>query len=157
MGGLGNLQPPEVVLLPGGSGVVVPGVPPQLGLHPGRQLQRVEGLCDVVVRPQGQTGDLVHILYPGGEHDDGKQVVLPDPLAQGKAVHVGEHDVQDSQIGRILLHMGQSRGRRPEFMDGKALIGQVDLHQVGNGPLVVHHQDLLGHTGIPSEKLVKAV
>ena len=36
------------------------GIAVEMGLHPGYQLGGVEGLCDVVVRPQAQPPDLVH-------------------------------------------------------------------------------------------------
>ena len=38
------------------------GVPPQLALYPGDDLQGVEGLGDVVVRPDVQAQDLVGVL-----------------------------------------------------------------------------------------------
>ena len=143
MGWFGNLKPPEVVLLGitplSGGGGVVAGVPPQLSFHPGHQLQGVEWLCEVVVRPQGQPHDLVHVLHLGGEHEDGEQVVLPDLLAQGEPVHVREHHVQNGQVQVGALHTGEGLLSGIKLVDGVALVFQADLHQVGDGRLVVYH------------------
>ena len=96
--------------------LVVPGVPPELGLDPGHQLQRIEGLGEVVVRPQGQPHDLVHVLHPGSEHQDGEQVRLPDLLAQSEAVHIREHHIQDGQVKRRGGHTGQGVPRAAELV-----------------------------------------
>ena len=156
MGGLGDLQAPEIVLcdflgcrLPG----VVPGVAPQLGLHPGHQFQRVEGFGDVVISPQGQPHDLVHILYTCRQHDNGKQVVLPDALAEGEPVHVRQHHIQDRQIKVLPLDAVQSVRAVVEFVDRVSLVFQIDLHQVRDGGLIVYYQNLSVHDKNLPQKL----
>ena len=76
-----------------GSFPVVAFVPPQLGFHPGHQLQGEEGLGDVVVRPQGQAVDFVQLLPFGGEHDHRVLVPFPDAPAQLKAADFRQHHV----------------------------------------------------------------
>ena len=127
---------------------VVPGGPAQLALDPGHQFQRVEGFGDVIVRPQREPGDLVHILAPGGEHQDGEQMPLPDALAQREAVHVGQHHIQDRQVGRVGLHGGQRRLRRGKGLHREALGLQVDGHQLRDLLFIIHYQHL-GHRCSP--------
>ena len=86
---------------------VVLGKTAQLRLDPGDELQGPEGLRHIVVRAQGEPGDLVDLLILGGEHDDGKILVFPDFLADGKAAHVRQHHIQDGQVRRLLLQPGQ--------------------------------------------------
>ncbi len=61
------------VLLQGGQ---VLGIPAQMGIDPGQELQRREGLGHVVVRPHVQAHDLVYLFGLGGEHDDGELIFL---------------------------------------------------------------------------------
>ena len=129
--GFGDLQAPDVVLLGDRlrpAARVVAGVAAQLGLDPGHQLQGVEGLCDIVVRPQGEAGDLVHVLHLGGQHENGKEMLLPDLLAKRESVHIGEHHVQNGQIRPLPRHAGQGLPAGAAFVDRVALILQIDLH-----------------------------
>ena len=136
-------QPGKVDDVPDvGLGLVVPGGPPELGLDPGHQLQRIEGLGHIVVGPDGQAGDLVQVLHLGGEHDHREMVPLPDPPAEGEAVHAGHHHVQDCQVQRRFPDAGQRLPAVVELIDGVALVGQIQLHQVGDLLFVVHDQDV---------------
>ena len=123
----------------GARGGIVAQVASQLGFHPGHQFQGIEGFCEVIVRPQGQAGDLVHVLHLGREHQDGEQMLLPDPAAQGEPVDIREHDVQNGKVQMGAGHAVQGFLSGVEFVDGEALVPEIDLHQVGNGGFVVHH------------------
>ncbi len=76
-------------------------------------------------------------------------MLFPDAAAQGKAVQVGEHHIQDGQIRGRGVHGRQGVCGVVEFVDGEALALEVDLHQIGDGGFVVHHKDALGHGGAP--------
>ena len=133
-GKAGYLQ--DVILL---QARVVPFVPAQLGLHPGHQLQRQEGLGYIVVRAHGKAGNLVRLLPLGRQHDDGVVVALPDPAADVQAACPGQHDVQDSKVWPLLFHDVHGLGPVIAFDDLVALVLQVQGHQVRNLLLVVRH------------------
>ena len=79
------------------------------GVYAGGQLRRGKGLGDIVVGAGHETGDLVHLLRAGGEHDDTDGGVGgADAAADLEAVDTGEHDVQqrDADI-RMLLQLLQ--------------------------------------------------
>ena len=124
--------------------LVVPGGPAQLGLDPRHHLQRAEGLGDVVVGPDGQAGDLIQLLHLGGQHDHRKPVALPDAPADGEAVHVGQHHVQQRQIDFFRLQGLERVQPRVAGVHRESLVGQVQLHQIGDFLLVVHHQYVHG-------------
>ena len=147
----GNAQSPDVqpVRLAGAGGVVAQ-IAPQLGLDPGHQFQRVERLGDVVVRAEGEAGYFVHILHPCGEHDDGKKVLLADPAAERKAVHVRQHYVQNGQVRLVRFKAGQRFGGSAADEHPAALVLEIHRHQVGNFLFVVHHQDGLVHSALSS-------
>ena len=64
-------------------------------VHAGGKLGGRKGLGDVVVGAGHETGDLVHLLGAGGEHDDADGGVGgTDTAADLKAVDTGKHDVQ---------------------------------------------------------------
>ena len=71
----------------------------------GDDLLQPEGLGDVVVAADGQTLDLVrHVIAGSQEEDRGGHVTFAQAPGHGEAVHVGQHDVEDHQVGRRLLH-----------------------------------------------------
>ena len=73
------------------------GHPADVGLYPGQQLPHGEGLGDIVVRPQLQAQDLVGLLLPGGEHQNGNgRARFPDFAADVKAIHSRQHQVQEN-------------------------------------------------------------
>eukprot|EP01022_Parablepharisma_sp_SALTPOND_P019249 TRINITY_DN325_c0_g12_i1.p1 TRINITY_DN325_c0_g12~~TRINITY_DN325_c0_g12_i1.p1 ORF type:complete len:912 (-),score=299.24 TRINITY_DN325_c0_g12_i1:4616-7351(-) len=120
------------------------------GLDARQQLARAVGLGDVVVGAQFQADHTIGLVGAGGEHDDRDVGLAPHRLAQGKAVGVGQHHVQDHQrelIGKTL-ELGQ---------EGRAVMGQADLVLVlfqigleqGAGLLViVDDQYLARHGGL---------
>lgn len=67
----------------------------------------------------------------------GEQVVLPDALAEGKAVHVRQHHIQHRQIQACRPHTSQGVGGIIEFVDGEAFVFQIDLHQICDRSLVI--------------------
>ena len=74
----------------------------QDGADAGHHLLEAERLGDVVVAADGQALDLVVDRVPRREEDDGQ---LPAGVAQPpgdrEAVHVGEHDVEDDEVGVV--------------------------------------------------------
>ena len=66
-------------------------------------------------------------------------MVLPDALAEGEAVHIRQHHVQHRQIQGGRPHTGQGIGGIIEFMDGEALVFQIDLHQICDRSLVIYN------------------
>ena len=75
------------------------------GADAGDDLLQAEGLGDVVVAADGQALDLVrHVVAGGQEEDGGGHVTLAQAPGHGEAVHVGQHDVEDHQVGGRLLH-----------------------------------------------------
>ena len=81
-----------LLLPPGGRG------PAEQGLHPGLDLQNVEGLGDIVVRPVLKAQELVRVLPPGGEHDDGHGGKGTDLHAGLQAVQLRHHQVQNNEV-----------------------------------------------------------
>ena len=71
--------------------------------------------------------------------------MLPDFLAQGKSVQIRQHHVQNGQIQLFPLHTFQGLGSVQTLMDGKSLILQVDLHQTGDGLLIIHDHNGSAH------------
>ena len=81
-------EPVRLPLLLGGG-----ARPAQQRPDTGLQLQNVEGLGDVVVRPALEADDLVRVLAFGGEHDDGHVGELPDLHARLEPVDLRHHQV----------------------------------------------------------------
>ena len=120
--------------------------PADVGLHPGQELPVFKGLDDIVVRPQLQAPDLVVLLLPGGEHDDGHgRPGLADLLTHVKAAHPRQHQVQQHQIRVLLQGQLQAGGAVQGFQGIVALLGQVEGQNIHNTLLVLYDQDLFSH------------
>ncbi len=114
--------------------------------QPGQQLVHAERLGDVVVGPGVQGLDLLVGGVPGGEHQDRH----PGPAAQASdhldAVHVGEPQVQDDDVGVARggqLERGGPVGRGVHLVLARL---QVDHEGAYDLRLVVDHKHP-GHRG----------
>jgi hypothetical protein len=86
-------------------------LPAKNGLHARHQFARLEGLGHVVVGAQLQAHHAVHHLAAGGEHDDGNVAFLADLAAQRKAVHLGQHHVEDGRVVGKGAQLGKAFAR----------------------------------------------
>ena len=92
-----------------GAGLVAAG-PPQDGADAGHDLLEAEGLGDVVVAAHREPLDLVLDRVTRGDKDDRQQPAgLPQPAGHLEPVHVGEHDVEDDEVGVVLRGAGDRR------------------------------------------------
>ena len=115
-------------------------IAPYLGLHPGDELQRIEGLGDVIVSPDVQSGDLVIILGLGRKHDDGDVFFLPDPHGGLHAVQFRHHDVHDDEMQVFLfghVYRFQSVVCLKNIIP---LVSKVDLDGLSDLTVVIHDQ-----------------
>ena len=124
---------------------------------PREELGSVEGLDDVVVRPDREPLELVGGQAPGGEHDDrhgGGPGVLPKPAGQLESVHVRHHDVGQHQVGTPFL--GGREGERAVARDPDVVSGgaQLDLEQTGDEGVVVDHEQALAAPRVGLKLLV---
>jgi hypothetical protein len=123
-----------------------------------QHLEDVERLGEKVARPAGQRPLARLRIDVRREHQDGDVVVAVHVLAQlaedGEPVLVGHVQVQQNQVGAVLVHHGKhlARVRGPGELV-VALGAQKALEQVQVGFLVVHQEDgargedFIGHGG----------
>ncbi len=129
--------------------------PAQQGLDPGLQLAGAEGLADVVIGAQLQADDPVGLVGAGGEHDDrhlGQARVFAHPAAEAEAVLVGQHHVEDRQVGTGLVHGGTKARAIGHGAHLEAGAAEEGLQQFANFLVVIHQEDVLSgraHVGRP--------
>ena len=99
---------------------------------------KAEGFGQVVVGTSGQSRHPVHHRVTGGEEQDGGvHLRLTNRLEDRQSVHVGEHDVEDQDVG---FEFGEFRhGLLPVVghLDPPALIVQGHFQKIGQSRLVV--------------------
>ena len=109
---------------------------------------RTERLGDVVVRPQLQAEDPVHLGGAGGQHQDrdrrGRRIA-PEDLADLQAVHLRQHEVEDDEVGPVLPGGGQGARAVPGEDRGEAGLAQLEAQHLEGVGLVVHEEDLRLH------------
>src|ERR1051325_9102155 len=80
---------------------------PQLCPDASHEFADAERLRDVIVRAQLQTSDFVRLMATSSQHDDRCQNAPPaQGTADVKAIHLGEHDVQQNHVwmfGQCLI------------------------------------------------------
>ena len=70
-----------------------------------QELVKIEGLCNVVVRAEIKPADDVLGGIPCRQEENGRlDALAPDPFKHRKAVHSGQHDIQN---GAIIAAKGQ--------------------------------------------------
>ena len=113
-------------------------------MHPGHDFGEGERFGHVVVAADGEARHLVLDGVAGGEEEDGDvDAVGPQPSRHLQAVEIGEHDVEDDEIGRTFLGGGQGQTAVDGLFDPEALVAEGGRHRVDDRRLVVHHQDPL--------------
>ncbi len=115
-------------------------------LHPGDQLADAEGLCHVIVGADLQAEHPVDLLRFCREHQDrGGGVLFPDSGADGKTVHLRQHQVQDDQGIRPfqrLLEPGPPV-RRPFGLQPQ--VTKVHRHHLRDVLVVFYYECFLRH------------
>ena len=103
--------------------------PTQDGVDPGDDLGQREGLGDVVVAAHGEAGQLVLERVARGQEEDGDaHAVGAQAAGDLESVEVGEHDIEDDEVGRILLGLGECLAPRHGLVDGEPLVAQRRGH-----------------------------
>ena len=109
------------------------------------QLLHLKGLDDVVVRAHLQTRDAVAHVALGGEHDDRGLGLLADLRAHAPAVEHGEHDIEQHQIRLLLFKLLHGLAAVIGDTDLEALLVQIHTDEIGDIPVVLHHQNIACH------------
>ena len=162
LGGEGHRLPVQQHLLgavvqadaPGSQGLarfrraLIAEIAPQLAADPGADLQGLEGLGHIVVRPQVQAQDLVRILAFGGEEDDGGAAALPKGGQGAQPVHHRHHDVQQDEVHFFPVQDLQGLLPVAGGEDMVVRLGEIDLQRGDDVRVVVTDQDV-GHVRSP--------
>src|SRR4051794_28308391 len=139
----------------------------QHGADAGRDLAGAERLDDVVVGAELEPDHAVGLLAAGGQHDDRHLRLAPDLAADVVARAVGEHEVEQDEVGadgRRLLESGGGgagdlemealarEGLGEGLRDGRLVLDQEDRPPAGcHVHIVGGHRDAhAGHTAAPA-------
>src|SRR5690606_11180200 len=113
-------------------------------LHAQLEFFDVERLGDVIVCAQFQPGDLVAALVLLCQKDDGDMAGaggLAQFAADIVAVHIGQHNVEDDQMRKLLAGGRQRIAPARGDLDFVALPGKVNPQHVGNIKIVFDDGD----------------
>lgn len=107
----------------------------------GPPIPGTERFDQIIIRPQGQPGDPVHLFSPGREHQDGNVRRLPEPPAHFPVIHQGKHQIEDDQ-NRFMMS-GQLKGLSPIMGDDRleTFPLQVEGHRRGRLPIIFNDED----------------
>ena len=131
----------------GGCGTLT--VAAQHGANARQQFTRLKRLGQVIVGAHFQANDAVHRVTLGSEHQYrcGRQRTRQraDAPTHLQAVDVGQHQVQNHQLHRLVLQRGQATEPVACVRHGVARLAQVFAHHGGQTRVVFDHQQSLVH------------
>ena len=117
----------------------------QNGLDARHQFADTERLDDVIVRAEFEADDAVNLLAARRNHDDRHVAGLAEFAAHVEAVHFGDHQVEQDQVG--LEFPREAQGRAPIRGDLHIVqrLAEVVCQQIGDRGLVIHDEDAMCH------------
>ena len=134
-------------LIPGGNPVLPAAGAAEQRIYPGGEFRRGKGLGHIVVRSGHQSGNLVHLLGAGGEHDNADLVVHgPDTAADLEAVDPRQHHIQQRHL-HVRLFFQLFQGLFPCAGLHSLIAGalQVNDHKAADVLLILQHKHFFGH------------
>jgi len=111
------------------------------GLYAADHLPWAEGLGDVVVGAELKAPNTVILLALGGEHDDGHTRDLADKTQRVEPVQIGHHDIQENQVGQVVLELLQGARARIRVQNLEPVVLEVQTDEVDNAGLVIDDQN----------------
>jgi hypothetical protein len=118
--------------------------PAQYGFDPRKQLPRIEGFGEVIIRPKLKPNDLIDVFVSRGQHNDrGIVSHRTHPAAHFQAIESGQHYIQYDQ-GRFMALYRIERGGSIRYgQDSKTISLKVHARKLNDGRLIVHQQNQL--------------
>ena len=106
----------------------------------GQQFLNGKGLREIIIRAEIEPADLVLDFIPCREHDDRHIRQFPYLAANGHAIHLRQHDIQQHQC---IVPLDDALERPASIVLTfrlKALMLQLHLQIAGNAPLVLNNE-----------------
>ncbi len=113
--------------------------PTKNGSDTAYQFPRAEGFGDIIVRTQFETAHPIFLFPFGGEHNHGHVADFPDGLEDVEAVEVGEHDIEQDEVGEGIAQLLYGLLTCDGFHDLKAIMFQIEANEPCHPPLVFHN------------------
>src|SRR5262245_18459263 len=125
--------------------------PTEDGLDSKHQFSRTERFWDVVVGSKFETNNPVDLFAPSRQHDDGDVacgLALPQGPAYLHPVDIGKHEIEDDQVGRLLLDGLERVPPAGCSVCLEAGLGEVVADKTPDVGIIIHDQDA-SHAGYP--------
>ena len=125
-------------------GIACRRAPPEHRLDARDQLARRERLCQVVVGPGIEAGDLVGLLRARRQHHDrdvARVRIAPQDPDQFEAAHVGQHPVDQDEVGPLVADTRECGLAVLGKRDFAAGAPQPESNQVADRLLILDDQD----------------
>ena len=123
---------------------------PQARAHPSHEFLGLEGLGNIIVGTSLETRHDIRGIGTGGQHNDRSVRNPTDRAAHVKAVHTGQHDVQEDQVRIVLLKLSQRSRSVGTEDDVIALVLEDNADHLSQGDVVVDDEDARTHITIVS-------
>src|SRR5215472_11994116 len=119
------------------------GRAPQESADAGEELPWIEGLSEIVVGAHLEPHHLVHIFALGGEHDHGQGGTVgegADSAAHLEAVHAGEHDIEEHDVGPALVEGGETARAVARQRHVDLVLAEVFRHEGAEAGVVIDQE-----------------
>ena len=119
-------------------------------MHAFGQFARAEGFGHVIQGTQFESQATRVTGGPSGQNNDGDRGgggVAPQDFADAETVDVGQHQVEQDEIGAPVEHGSEGIAAIRRGHDLTAGSRQVELHEVGHVLFVIHTKNQGAHAG----------
>ena len=110
-------------------------------MQPRAELEKREGLDQVVVRTVLKPPHPVFDLVSRGEHEDRGLLAATHVAQDLESIHAGQHHVQHDQVVAVLERCVAAVDAIAHHIDGVALLREPALQVIGRLDLVFNDQD----------------
>ena len=121
------------------SACIVLGKPTHLCFDTCDQFQRIKWLCHVVICPEHQTVDLVHIFCFCRQHNNRKIIFFTDFLKNLKSINIRKHHIQKCHIRCCFLNRYNCIFSCIKLFDLKAFVFQIQFNNICDFLFVINH------------------
>jgi hypothetical protein len=111
---------------------------------PGDQLAGVERLSQIIVRPDLQPDDAIHLIAAGGEHEHGYFALFANSLQGLESIAARKHHIQNDQRVGSGARLGDTLVPVMAGFDLKPLIDQKFLEKIAQFNIIIHKQQRFG-------------
>ena len=114
---------------------------PEQRADAGEQHPRLHRLDDIVVGTELQAQHVIDVAVAGRQNENGVGVTQPQLPTDGEPVLPGQAEIQNDEVRRLALHLGEDLVATARDVDSEAVAFEVAAHELRQAQIVLDEQN----------------